>query len=126
MIEFGYRQGKTGRIAACGRTKTETTLHNVPAVVNAARAAGRLKIYFFARRLSHIGNIKIPRLTIEGGTPGIAYPECPDLAAGVCSISVRIARWNRIGCRITRFHVDSHNLSAQNAYVLSQRIGASG
>src|SRR5205823_8537434 len=95
MIEFGYRQGKTGRIAACGRTKTETTLHNVPAVVNATRAAGRLKIYFFARRLFHIGNIKIPRLTIEGGTPGIAHPECSDLAAGVSSIAERFAR--RIG-----------------------------
>src|SRR5438046_1126352 len=59
MIEFSYRQGKTGRIAACGRTKTETTLHNVPAVVNAARAAGRLKIYFFARRLIRIGDIGI-------------------------------------------------------------------
>src|SRR5438477_9049585 len=126
VIVFGYRKGKAAAIAVCGRIEAESAFHDIPTIVRSTGTAGWLKIHFLSRRLSHIGNIKIPRLTIEGGTPGIAHPECPDLAAGVCSISVRIARRNRIGCRITRFHVDSHNLSAQNTNVLSQRIGASG
>ena len=59
----------------------DEALAAIPAVIQTARAAGRLEIDLFARQLADVADPQIPRLTVEGDAPGVAQAETPDLVA---------------------------------------------
>src|SRR6266496_2216653 len=123
MVVFEYRKRKTCRIAACGRLKTKAAFHNVPAIASSTWAAGRLKIYFFAPRLTDVGNVKVPCLTIKGGAPRVTQTERPNFRTGIRIPYVWVTWRNRVRSRVASFDVDPHDLTTQDAQVVSQIIG---
>ena len=88
------------RLIAAGarRVAVPVALDDVPAVVLAAGAAGRLEVDFFEAVLADVADVEIAGGTVEAEAPRIAQPVRPDLIASRRGSDERIGRRADVRC----------------------------
>ena len=121
MRVFRHRQGQPGGIARIGIVAVEP-LHDPPAVVLPAGAAGRLEVDLLVRVLPHVGDVEVGGEPVEGETPRIANAKRPDLRPPGGIAGERIG--GRDGVRVgTGLHVDAQDLAQQRVRILGAVLG---
>src|SRR5262249_45460018 len=77
----------------------------------------RLNVDLLELILTDVGDVQIARLRIEGKTPGVTQPRCPQLRTGAFDADKRIVRRNGVGFD-TRPDIEAEQLAQKDAMAL--------
>src|SRR5690606_15820480 len=84
------RQDHAGLVAAVARLVATVALHDVPAVVLAARRRRGLEVHLLEGVLPDVGDVQVARRPVEPEAPRVAQAVGPDLRARAALVNERV------------------------------------
>src|SRR5262249_45276178 len=100
--------------------------HDWPSVILPAAGGCRLNVDLLESILTDVGDVQIARRRIEGKTPGVTQPRCPQLRTGAFDADKRIVQRNGVGFD-TRPDIEAKQFAQKDATALGilERIPSS-